>query len=175
MNHHKKENSIVNRAWGRQVAAKAWGQSSRLLMHWMQGLEEPARWWPSAAATRLSYSGSKRGVSFWTSFACNSNALYLYALLCLCAVVRSCFLHVYVLSSPPCREFSGGLKAMLCGFVNNMAEWMTACDAIVTKAGPGTIAEALICGLPLILNGFIPCQVRRKQLAVLAIIYAIEL
>ena len=36
---------------------------------------------------------------------------------------------------------------------------MTACDTIITKAGPGTIAEALICGLPIILNGFIPCQV----------------
>ena len=46
-----------------------------------------------------------------------------------------------------------------CGFVTNMAEWMTASDVIVTKAGPGTIAEALICGLPIILNGFIPCQV----------------
>ena len=45
------------------------------------------------------------------------------------------------------------------GFVTNMAEWMTACDTIITKAGPGTIAEALICGLPIILNGFIPCQV----------------
>jgi len=48
----------------------------------------------------------------------------------------------------------------VCGFVTNMAEWMTACDTIITKAGPGTIAEALICGLPIILNGFIPCQVR---------------
>lgn len=48
----------------------------------------------------------------------------------------------------------------VCGFVTKMAEWMTACDAIITKAGPGTIAEALICGLPIILNGFIPCQVR---------------
>jgi glycosyltransferase involved in cell wall biosynthesis len=26
------------------------------------------------------------------------------------------------------------------------------------KAGPGTIAEALICGLPILLNGNIPCQ-----------------
>lgn len=58
-----------------------------------------------------------------------------------------------------CRSFPGGLKVKVCGFVTNMAEWMTACDAIITKAGPGTIAEALICGLPLILNGFIPCQV----------------
>lgn len=44
------------------------------------------------------------------------------------------------------------------GFVDNMAEWMAACDAVVTKAGPGTIAEALICGLPIILSGFIPGQ-----------------
>lgn len=35
---------------------------------------------------------------------------------------------------------------------------MGACDAIVTKAGPGTIAESLISGLPMVLNGFIPCQ-----------------
>lgn len=44
------------------------------------------------------------------------------------------------------------------GFVDNMADWMAACDCVVTKAGPGTIAEALICGLPIILSGFIPGQ-----------------
>ena len=44
------------------------------------------------------------------------------------------------------------------GFVDNMPEWMTACDTIVTKAGPGTIVESLICGLPVLLNGFVPCQ-----------------
>jgi len=44
------------------------------------------------------------------------------------------------------------------GFVNNMSEYMTACDCIITKAGPGTIAEALICGRPILLNGYIPCQ-----------------
>ena len=44
------------------------------------------------------------------------------------------------------------------GFVSNMHEWMAACDCIITKAGPGTIAEALVCGLPLLLNGFVPCQ-----------------
>lgn len=44
------------------------------------------------------------------------------------------------------------------GFVDNMPDWMTACDCVVTKAGPGTIAEALICGLPLVLSGFIPGQ-----------------
>ena len=44
------------------------------------------------------------------------------------------------------------------GFVNNMNEYMSACDCVITKAGPGTIAEALISGLPVLLNGFIPCQ-----------------
>lgn len=44
------------------------------------------------------------------------------------------------------------------GFVNNMPEYMFASDIIITKAGPGTISEALICGLPMILNGYIPCQ-----------------
>jgi 1,2-diacylglycerol 3-beta-galactosyltransferase len=44
------------------------------------------------------------------------------------------------------------------GFVDNMADWMAACDSVVTKAGPGTIAEAMICGLPIILSGFIPGQ-----------------
>lgn len=44
------------------------------------------------------------------------------------------------------------------GFVDNMPEWMHASDCIVTKAGPGTIAEALICGLPMVISGFIPGQ-----------------
>ena len=44
------------------------------------------------------------------------------------------------------------------GFVDNMQEWMVASDCVITKAGPGTIAEALICGLPILLSGFIPGQ-----------------
>lgn len=44
------------------------------------------------------------------------------------------------------------------GFVNNMSDWMTAADLIVSKAGPGTIAEALIRGLPIVLSGFLPGQ-----------------
>lgn len=44
------------------------------------------------------------------------------------------------------------------GFVDNMPEWMHASDCIVTKAGPGTIAEAMICGLPMVISGFIPGQ-----------------
>ncbi|KAG2497185.1 hypothetical protein HYH03_004774 [Edaphochlamys debaryana] len=52
----------------------------------------------------------------------------------------------------------GHLKLVVTGFVDNIHEWMGACDAIITKAGPGTIAEALICGLPILLNGNVPCQ-----------------
>nr|CAD1840142.1 unnamed protein product [Ananas comosus var. bracteatus] len=49
------------------------------------------------------------------------------------------------------------------GFESQMERWMGACDCIITKAGPGTIAEALIRGLPIILNDFIPGQVRGGQ------------
>lgn len=44
------------------------------------------------------------------------------------------------------------------GFETQMVKWMGACDCIITKAGPGTIAEALIRGLPIILNDYIPGQ-----------------
>jgi 1,2-diacylglycerol 3-beta-galactosyltransferase len=44
------------------------------------------------------------------------------------------------------------------GFVNNMPELMRASDVIVTKAGPSTISEAFISGLPIILSGFVPGQ-----------------
>jgi 1,2-diacylglycerol 3-beta-galactosyltransferase len=46
----------------------------------------------------------------------------------------------------------------IAGYVDNMPLWMAAADLVVSKAGPGTIAEALACGLPLILNGFVPGQ-----------------
>ncbi|PIA46005.1 hypothetical protein AQUCO_01600340v1 [Aquilegia coerulea] len=45
------------------------------------------------------------------------------------------------------------------GFVTKMEECMGACDCIITKAGPGTIAEAMIQGLPIILNDYIAGQV----------------
>ncbi|CAH8328379.1 unnamed protein product [Eruca vesicaria subsp. sativa] len=44
------------------------------------------------------------------------------------------------------------------GFVTKMEECMGACNCIITKAGPGTIAEAMIRGLPIILNGYIAGQ-----------------
>ena len=44
------------------------------------------------------------------------------------------------------------------GFVTNMPELMGASDILVTKAGPGTLSEAFIAGLPVVISGFIPGQ-----------------
>ncbi len=46
----------------------------------------------------------------------------------------------------------------LLGFVQNMPELMRAADILVTKAGPGTISEALACGLPILLTSYVPGQ-----------------
>lgn len=48
--------------------------------------------------------------------------------------------------------------AFIRGFVNNMADYMSACDVIITKAGPGTISESFIAGLPIILYLKMPGQ-----------------
>ena len=50
------------------------------------------------------------------------------------------------------------LPVRVLGFVDNMPDWMAAVDCIVTKAGPGTIAESMISGLPILLSGYIPGQ-----------------
>ena len=44
------------------------------------------------------------------------------------------------------------------GFVRNMPDMMQAADILVTKAGPGTICEALNAGLPMILYSRLPGQ-----------------
>jgi len=51
-----------------------------------------------------------------------------------------------------------GIPTTVCGFVTNMPDWMGAADLIITKAGPSTIAEAFVVGLPILLYGFIPGQ-----------------
>src|SRR5205807_10384218 len=50
------------------------------------------------------------------------------------------------------------VPAKVFGFVQNMQEMMCASDVIVTKAGPGTICEAMACNLPIILSGYVPGQ-----------------
>jgi 1,2-diacylglycerol 3-beta-galactosyltransferase len=54
---------------------------------------------------------------------------------------------------------SGG-RLTVTGFVDTMSDWLRCCDLVVTKAGPGTIAEATCCGTPLLLTGHIPGQER---------------
>lgn len=46
----------------------------------------------------------------------------------------------------------------LYGFVTQMPRLMVATDMLVTKAGPATISEACIAGLPMILSDYIPGQ-----------------
>ena len=52
---------------------------------------------------------------------------------------------------------SGG-RLMVQGFVDNMADWLRCADVVVTKAGPGMIAEATCCGAPLVLTSQLPGQ-----------------
>jgi 1,2-diacylglycerol 3-beta-galactosyltransferase len=48
------------------------------------------------------------------------------------------------------------------GFVTDMAERMRSADLMVTKAGPGSIAEALAIGTPLLITGHLRGQERRN-------------
>ncbi len=71
------------------------------------------------------------------------------------------------------------VPAKIFGFVQNMPELMHASDVIITKAGPGTICEALACHLPIILSGYVPGQeegnvefVTRNEVGVLAMDHA---
>ncbi|KAJ1616884.1 hypothetical protein T492DRAFT_918070 [Pavlovales sp. CCMP2436] len=63
-----------------------------------------------------------------------------------------------------CKSSLGAVKwpsnvhVMVLGFVSEMEQWMGAADALVTKAGPGTIAEAAAMGLPCVLSGYLPGQ-----------------
>jgi 1,2-diacylglycerol 3-beta-galactosyltransferase len=73
------------------------------------------------------------------------------------------------------EQRSWQMPAKVMGFVHNMHELMHAADVIVTKAGPGTICEALACHLPIILSGYVPGQeegnvdfVERNNVGVLA-------
>jgi 1,2-diacylglycerol 3-beta-galactosyltransferase len=60
-----------------------------------------------------------------------------------------------------CERLRGrdwGLTLHSYGFVQNMPDLMRAADLLVTKAGPGTISEALVCGLPMVITSALPGQ-----------------
>ena len=51
-----------------------------------------------------------------------------------------------------------GPGAIVLGFVDNVADYMRAADVLLSKGGPGTIAEAAACGLPIIVCDYISGQ-----------------
>jgi 1,2-diacylglycerol 3-beta-galactosyltransferase len=55
-------------------------------------------------------------------------------------------------------QFPDNVTVHVKGFVNNMDQYMRASDVLVTKAGPGTIAEASICGLPCMMFSYLYVQ-----------------
>jgi 1,2-diacylglycerol 3-beta-galactosyltransferase len=56
------------------------------------------------------------------------------------------------------ESYSWNMPAYVYGFVKEMPDFMAAADILVTKAGPGTICEAFIAGLPLIIYSRMPGQ-----------------
>lgn len=56
------------------------------------------------------------------------------------------------------RELPWRMPHHIYGFTNQMPEFMAASDMLVTKAGPGTISEGFIAGLPLVLYSRLPGQ-----------------
>ncbi len=56
------------------------------------------------------------------------------------------------------EAISWHIPTKIYGFVNNMEVLMKAADLMISKAGPATITEAAILGLPLVLSGAIKYQ-----------------
>jgi 1,2-diacylglycerol 3-beta-galactosyltransferase len=56
------------------------------------------------------------------------------------------------------RAESWPIPVTVLGYVNNMAEWLAAADLLITKAGPGALAEAACLGTPALITGYIPGQ-----------------
>jgi 1,2-diacylglycerol 3-beta-galactosyltransferase len=63
----------------------------------------------------------------------------------------------------------GGTNTLtVTGFVPNMADWLRCADLVVSKAGPGAIAEAACCGAPLLLTSHLPGQERANTALVVS-------
>ena len=50
------------------------------------------------------------------------------------------------------NKTKGNVDVIGLGFVTQMADYMAASDILITKAGPGTIAEAAALGLPVMIT-----------------------
>jgi UDP-N-acetylglucosamine:LPS N-acetylglucosamine transferase len=62
----------------------------------------------------------------------------------------------------------GDVDVLGLGFVTNMAQYMVASDVLVSKAGPGTIAEAAAVGLPIMLTRYVVKESSKNDALVLA-------
>jgi 1,2-diacylglycerol 3-beta-galactosyltransferase len=56
------------------------------------------------------------------------------------------------------REASWPIPVTSLGFTEAMADWLAASDLLISKAGPGTLAEATCLGVPVLITGYIPGQ-----------------
>jgi len=56
------------------------------------------------------------------------------------------------------KRWPDNVNVVIKGFCGNIHDYMTSADCLVTKAGPGTIAEAMANGLPVILSSYLPGQ-----------------
>jgi len=56
------------------------------------------------------------------------------------------------------EAYNWQIPVRIYGFVREMPDFMRAADVLVTKAGPGTISESFIAGLPMILYSRMPGQ-----------------
>ncbi|MGQ9555616.1 MAG: MGDG synthase family glycosyltransferase [Anaerolineae bacterium] len=56
------------------------------------------------------------------------------------------------------RNRAWNVPTKVLGFVDNMPYWLRAADVLVTKAGPGTLAEAMAEGLPIVIMDALPGQ-----------------
>ena len=56
------------------------------------------------------------------------------------------------------RHRSGAARLIVKGHVSNMADWLRCADVVVTKAGPGTLAEAACAGAALVITSHLPGQ-----------------
>ena len=92
------------------------------------------------------------GSGLWPTIQAISKARLQVQLLIITGRIKRLYMHLQRIRS------SLHVPAKILGFVHNMPEMMHAADVIVTKAGPGTICEALACELPLILNSYLPGQ-----------------
>ena len=55
-------------------------------------------------------------------------------------------------------QFAGNMQIRICGFVDNMPEWIAASDLVIGKSGGLTVAETMAIGKPMILLRPVPGQ-----------------